>query len=263
LPPVKADSFTLDSNLSYQLMFVSYRMPGSDSPDFAAMQILCDVLGSERAKLYDLVPQGKALETEFGVAESYPKASVAYAAAVLPSDADGTPLVAEIRKIMTDYATSGVPAELVEAAKRKEIASAEFRRNSISGLAESWSQALAAEGRNSPDDDVNDMKKVTPDEVNRVAKKYLLDKEAITAVLKPTPSGGPVSSQGFGGGEQTTAPPTKDVQLPSWASARLLALEKPPARAALFGCDFAERLAADCAHRKGHADDQRGWQRSK
>ena len=135
------------------------------------MQILGDVLGSQRAKLYDLVPQGKALETEFGLAETYPKASVAYSAAVLPADGDAAPVIAEMRKIMSDYAANGVPADLVEAAKRREIAAAEFRRNSIPGLAEAWSQALAAEGRNSPDDDVDAMRRVTLEDVNHVAKK--------------------------------------------------------------------------------------------
>ena len=229
LPPIKSESFTLDSNLPYLLSFVSYRMPGSDSPDFAAVQILGDVLGSQRAKLYDLVPQGKALETEFGLAETYPKASVAYSAAVLPADGDAAPVIAEMRKIMSDYAANGVPADLVEAAKRREIAAAEFRRNSIPGLAEAWSQALAAEGRNSPDDDVDAMRRVTLDDVNNVAKKYLVDKESITAELKPNPTGAPVSQQGFGGAEAVTAPPTKAVELPSWAATRLLALEKPPA----------------------------------
>ena len=60
---------------------------------------------------------------------------------------------------MADYAANGVPADLVEAAKRREIADAEFRRNSISGLAATWSEALASEGRNSPDDDVEAMKR--------------------------------------------------------------------------------------------------------
>jgi zinc protease len=120
-----------------------------------------------------------------------------------------------------------VPAELVEAAKRKEIARVEFRRNSIPGLAEAWSQALAAEGRNSPDDDVDAMKRVTTEDVNRVARKYLVDKESIAAVLKPQPTGGPVSAQGFGGGEQLTSAPKKPVELPSWAASKLLSLEKP------------------------------------
>src|SRR6185437_11135272 len=161
LAPVKAESFTLDSNLPYQLAFISYRMPGTDSPDYAASQILADVLSSQRGKLYDLVPQGKALEVEFGMAEQYPKASIAYSVAVLPSAADAAPVIAEMRKILADYATGGVPAELVDAEKRREISGAEFQRNSIPGLAEIWSNALAAEGRNSPDEDVEAIKKVT------------------------------------------------------------------------------------------------------
>src|ERR1035441_9531007 len=49
LPPVKADSFTLDSNLPYELVFVAFRMPGTSSPDFAAVRILADVVSSQRA----------------------------------------------------------------------------------------------------------------------------------------------------------------------------------------------------------------------
>src|SRR5579862_1141767 len=204
-------------------------MPGTDSPDFPAMEVLADVLGSQRGNLYALVPQGQAIQTEFGLAEHYTKASVAYSAAVLPSDGDAAPVIAAMRKIMSDYASSGVPAELVEAEKRKEIAQAEFRRNSIPGLAQAWSEAVAAEGRNSPDEEVEAIKRVTPDDVNRVAKKYLVDQDSIAAELKPKPTGAPVASNGFGGGESLTAAPTKAVELPSWAAARLLALEKPPA----------------------------------
>jgi len=228
LSPVKSESFTLPSNLPYLLAFIAYRMPGTDSADFAAVHILTDVLASQRGNLYELVPQGKALETEFGLAEAYPKASMAFSVAVLPAAADAAPVIQEMRKIMADYATSGVPADLVEAAKRRELAAAEFRRNSIPGLAEVWSEALAAEGRNSPDDDVEAMKRVTVEDVNRLAKTYLVDQASITAELKPAPSGEPVASNGFGGAEQLTATPTKPVELPSWASARLLTLQLPP-----------------------------------
>src|ERR1700676_4672700 len=228
LQPVKPESFTLDSNLPYLLAFVAYRFPGTDSPDFAAAEILSDVLSSQRGNLYALVPQGKALQTEFGFAEAYRKASVAYSAAVLPADADAGPVIAEIRRILADYAANGVPAELVEAAKRREISGAESRRNSIPGLAAVWSDALAAEGRNTPDEDVEAMKRVTVADVNRVAKQFLIDQGSITAQLKPAPSGEPVASNGFGGNEQLTAAPTKPVELPSWARSRLLTLELPP-----------------------------------
>ena len=68
-------------------------MPGSSSPDFAATQILSDVLGSPRGNLYELVPAGKAIDTGFGIAEAYPKASVAYSAGVLAAGSDAAPLI--------------------------------------------------------------------------------------------------------------------------------------------------------------------------
>jgi zinc protease len=229
LPPVKSESFTLDSNLPYLLAFIAYRMPGTDSPDFAAVQILCDVLSSQRANLYALVPEGKALGTEFGLAETYPKASMAYSAAALPADGDSAAVIQEMRSILADYAKNGVPEDLVAAAKRREIVGAEFRRDSIPGLADAWSEALAAEGRSSPDEDIDAMKRVTLQDVNRVAKQYLLDQNSITAVLKPAPSGAAVASKGFGGAEQLTSAPTKPVELPAWASSELLSLQIPAA----------------------------------
>jgi zinc protease len=227
LQPVKTESFTLDSNLPYLLVFTAYRMPGTESRDFAAVRILSDVLASQRGNLYALVPQGKALAAEFGVAETFPKASVGYSVVALPADSDPASVMQEMHKIVSEYAAHGVPAELVDASKRGEVANAEFERNSIPGLAAAWSQALAAEGRNSPDEIVEAMKQVTLEDVNRVAKTYLVDQNAITAQLKPVPSGEAVSDKGFGGSEQLTSSPTKPVALPSWAESQLLALKVP------------------------------------
>ena len=229
LPPVKSESFTLDSNLPYLLAFIAYRMPGTDSPDFAAVRILCDVLSSQRANLYALVPRGKALGTEFGLAETYPKASVTYGEVALPADGDSAAVIQEMRSILADYAKNGVPEDLLEAAKRREIVGAEFRRNSIPGLADAWSEALAGEGHSSPDEDIHAMNRVTLQDINRVAKQYLLDQNSITAVLKPAPSGAAVASKGFGGTEQLTSTPTKPVELPAWASSELLSLQIPAA----------------------------------
>ena len=227
LQPVKSESFTLESNLSYLLVFTAYRMPGSDSPDFAAVHILADVLTSQRGNLYGLVPQGKALGAEFGLAETFPRASVAYSALALPADSDPGPVTEEMHRIIYDYAAHGVPPELIEAARRAEVADREFERNSIPGLAETWSQALAAEGRNSPDELVEAMKSVTVEDVNRVAKTYLTLENSITAQLKPVPAGGPVSEKGFGGSEQLTSAPKKPVPLPLWAEVKLRTLTIP------------------------------------
>jgi zinc protease len=227
LKPVKSESFTLDSNLPYVLSFIAYRLPGTSSPDFAATQILSDVLASQRADVYAMVPAGKALAAEFGLAENYPKATVGYGVVAVPSATDISSATQELRKILTNYAAKGVPEELVAAAKRSEIAAAEFQRNSIPGLANVWSDALAAEGRTSPDEDIDAIKKVTLADVNRVAKQYLVDQNSITATLKPVPSGQPVSDKGFGGGEKVTNAPTKPVQLPDWAASSLAQLKVP------------------------------------
>jgi zinc protease len=231
LPPVKADSFTLESNLPYELVFIAFRMPGTSSPDFAATRILSDVVGSQRADLYGLVPQGKALGTEFGLAETYPNASVGYAVAAVPAGADAAPITSEIKKIISGYAAMGVPPALVEAARKGEVASAEFQQNSIPDLAATWSQALAAEGRDSPTEIVEAMKKVTVEDVNRVAKAYLSVQSAIVATLKPTASGEGVSGKGFGGAEVATAAPTKPVALPDWAEDSVKSLKVPQATA--------------------------------
>lgn len=227
LGPVKAESFTLDSNLPYLLTLVSFRFPGTDSPDFPAVRILSDVLASQRASLYALVPQGKALGTDFSLLETYPKASAAFAMAALPAGADPAQINAEMKKILSEYTTKGLPADLVEAAKKGELASVEFGRNSISNLAALWSQALAVEGRNSPDEDVEALKRVTPEDVNRVAKKYLVQENAIWTTLKPVASGEAAASKGFGGSEKATSTPTKPVALPDWAEAAVKSLRVP------------------------------------
>ena len=227
LKPVKSESFTLDSNLPYVLGFIAYRFPGTDSPDYAAAQILADVLASQRADIYGMVPAGKALAAEFGMAETYPKASLGYGVVALPAGNDAAGAIQEMRSILASYAAKGVPEDLVAAAKRSELASAEFQRNSIPGLANVWSNALAAEGRNSPDEDITAIKQVTLADVNRVAKQYLTDPNSVTATLKPVPSGQPVSAKGFGGAESLTSAPTKPVQLPPWAAASLSQLKVP------------------------------------
>ena len=227
LQPITADSFTLDSNLPYLLTLIAFRFPGTDSPDFAACQILADVLASQRADLYALVPQGKALGTAFSLLETNRAASAAYALGALPAGADPAPLQAEIKKILNNYGANGVPADLVEAAKKGEVASAEFGRNSISNLASLWSQALADEGRQSPDQDVEALKRVTLDDVNRMAKKYLVQESAITGTLKPKPSGAAVASKGFGGSETITSTPSHPVALPDWAEAAVKSLTVP------------------------------------
>ena len=216
LSPVSSQTMNLDTDLPYGLSVISYRAPGTDSPDFAAMTILGDVLSSQRGSLYALVPAGKALDAGFEYSP-LPQAGLAYAVAVFPQGGDGKGLVDQVRQVLADDLKNGVPADLVDASKRREVASEEFQKNSIEGLAMEWSSALAVEGRQSPDDDIHAIQKVTVDDVNRVAREYLASAASVVTVLTPQPSGAPVSSKSFGGAESLAGNPSGAVTLPEWA----------------------------------------------
>ncbi len=227
LQPVKPEHINLPSDYPYIISIVAFRMPGTDSPDYAASRVLSDVLASQRADLYGLVPQGKALAAGFELGETYPKASSALAYAVIPTNGNASSIQQSLGSIIAGYAKNGVPTDLVEASKRAEVASFEFERNSIPGLASLWSQALAAEGRESPEQDVAAIQRVTLADVNRVAKQYLVMANAVTGTLTPQPSGQAVSGKGFGGSEKVTPTPTKPVPFPSWAQSLTKAVEVP------------------------------------
>jgi len=217
LSPLKPAEIELDSDLSYGLAVVAYRFPGLESPDFAAGLVLSDVLSSQRGNLYALVPEGKALSADFE-SSALPKMGYGFAMASFPQGGNGHPMVETVKKIIQDYVINGVPKELVEASKRHEIAQAEFQKNSIEGLASAWSHALALEGHSSPDDDIKAISKVSVEDVNRVARIYLINDSAITAVMTPKQSGNPVESKGFSRtNESFTTKQVKKVKLPAWA----------------------------------------------
>jgi zinc protease len=227
LRSVHAQSFSVATDQPIGTQMIALRMPGLDSPDFPALEVLSDVLSSHRFDLYGLVPQGKALDAEFSL-DPLPRAGLAYAAVSFTSGADPKMLESEVRSILTRVARDGVPAELVEAAKLHERSEAEFQKNSIAGSAAVWSDAVALYGLSAPEDDLVRIEKVTVADVNRVARRYLNLDHAVTAVMVPRGSGQPVaSSGGFGGPENIALGEAKATALPDWAQAALNRLAVP------------------------------------
>jgi len=226
LQPVKAKTVELPTDLPYGLVLLSYRMPSLTDKDYAASQVLGDVLASRRGELYALVPAGKALYTGFE-ANGLPQAGLGFAIGVFPKGGDSAALVKDMRGVLASLLKDGVSADLVEAAKRQEIAQLEFQKNSVSGLANVWSEALAFQALNSPDDMAQAFRAVTVADVDRVAHAYLDEQRMVTAVLTPQSSGKPVSGKGFGGAESLSSAPEKPVPLPDWAERALAKLNVP------------------------------------
>ncbi|WP_230975560.1 M16 family metallopeptidase [Acetobacter garciniae] len=223
-PPAKTLSLATDYPVGFATL--AYPLPGSSAPDFAVADILSDVLGSQRGALYDLVPQGKALFAGFEFAPKK-EAGFGLALAAFPKGGDATKAMNDLRGVMETIRRQGVPAELVEAAKRREIAQLQFAANSVSGLASIWSNALAFQGLDSPGDLVAAYQAVTPEAVNKLAARLLDPAHAVSAVLSPESSGQAVAGSGFGGAESFASAPDKPVKLPDWAEKALAQLEKP------------------------------------
>ncbi|WP_297918657.1 pitrilysin family protein [Metallibacterium sp.] len=224
--PVAAATLHYPTDYPVGVAVLAYRMPGLQASDYAAADILVRVLGSQRGALYALVPQGKALFASFQ-SQFLPRAGIGYAVGAFAKGGDAEALLAQMRAILARYAADGVPADLVDAAKRKAIAQLAFQKNSITGLANAWTNALAFQGLDSPEDMAAAYAAVTPAAVDRLARGVLQPAHVITAILTPEPSGKPIAGKGFGGAESFAAAPEKPVALPAWASAALDRLELP------------------------------------
>ena len=216
LKDLRPATIKMETDMPYGLAVVAYRLPGYGDPDYAAGQILADVLSSQRGNLYALVAEGKALSSDFS-ASIFPHAGLGFVTAGFPQDNDGEKMVDVLKTVISGYLKTGFPEDLVKAAQRLEITGAEFRKNSISGLASEWSQALAVQGLQSPADIIELLKRVTPADVDRVAGKYLVNETATIGILTPAPAGKPLKAGGFRGKENFAPKQAEFVALPEWA----------------------------------------------
>jgi len=227
LQPLKAETITLDSDQPFAVAFVGYRLPGIDSPDFAAATILGDVLASQRGDIYALGPSGKALQAGYFQGATLPKASAGFTYAAIAPGSDTSAMAQTLKDLIEAYKKTGVPADLVDAAKRKAVADAEFDRNSISGLAQSWVEATTVFGVSSPDDIVRKLQAVSVDDVNRVLRANFNNSTALVGILNPRPAGQPSTAKGFGGVESFAPTKATKTTLPFWAQGLLATATVP------------------------------------
>jgi zinc protease len=227
LRPLVPKTYHDESDLPVTVVLLGYRLPGYDSPDYAASEILSDVLSSQRSDLFGLVATGKAIQTGFQ-GQTFRKAGFGFAYGVVPVAVKPETIDGQIRDVIDAYRKNGVPDDLVEAAKQREIAQLEFSANSIEDLAMQWSTALAVQGLNSPDDMKAAFANVTAADVNRVLRAYVDNSHVIAAYAVPKNNGQMNSGSGGGPGkEDNMVPPKTHQPLPAWAQDVLKNLKVP------------------------------------
>ena len=204
-----------------------YRMPGMMSKDNAAAQVLLDVLNNARSSLSGLAVQGKVLSADAQL-QPFSHGGIGAIEVGFPKGGDAKKAQADLESVIADLLKHGVPADLVEASKRSEIAQAEFNKNSAVSLASAWSQAIAWMGLSSPEEAEEQIRNVTVADVDRVAREYLKADQRVTVVLTSDNNGQrPPDSAGFGGSESFAGNDKLDAPLPSWAAEQLSKLEMP------------------------------------
>lgn len=224
--PVQAKTVQLPTDNPYGSVYLGYRMPGLTSKDYATALVMSQALGSQRAALAGMGFDGTALYGGF-FDQGMPQAGVGMAVGIFPKGGDPAPILKKMQAILAEAASKGIDPALVDAAKRKAIADLEFKKNSVDGLANAWSHALAFQDAESPDAIKAAIAAVTPAAVDALAKQTFDPAHAITAILTPESSGKPVAGKGFGGAESFASTPDKPVQLPAWAEQAFAKLEVP------------------------------------
>ncbi len=225
-PTATARTINLPTDSSVAFAAVAFRFPGMSARDFAAADVLSDVLSSQRGPLYALVPAGKALSAQFSY-QAMKDAGVGMAIASFPRAADPAPTLDALRGVLAAIARDGADPAVVEASKQQELAQLAFQADSISGLARAWGTALNVRGAASPDDLMQSYAAVTPADVSRMAKLVLDQDQAVTAVLTPQGAGRPPGTASFGAPESLGSPPDHPVDLPDWARSALTNLTPP------------------------------------
>ena len=224
--PVQGKTIKLPTDNPFGLVAIAYRAPGLRSNDYATGLVLSAALGSQRAALAGMRFDGTALFGGF-LGQALPHAGIDYAVAAFPKGGNPQPILARMQAILAEAASKGVDPALIDAAKRKAIAALEFEKNSVDGLANAWSSALAMQELDSPDAMKQAIEAVTPEAVNALAKATFNPAHAVTAILTPESSGRPVAGKGFGGAESFASSPDQPVALPAWAAQAFAKLEVP------------------------------------
>ena len=227
LHPVKPALYREDSDQPVTLVLFGYRFPGFDDPDYAAGQVLLAALNNDRSDLSALVVDGKSLETGFE-SQDYPKAAVGIGINVVPLTTKPEVAARQFREVLESYKKRGIPPDLVEAAKLKAIADAQAEADSVEGLANEWSQAVAVEEKRSPDDDLAEYERVTTDDVDRVLRKYVDERHSVVAYAVPKNLGKiNMNAPGSKAPESNKLDLTHHDPLPAWALGLLKSVTVP------------------------------------
>ena len=199
------------------LVALSFRLPGLNSPDYAASQVLIGALNNSRSTVTDLSVTGKVLGA-FTTSSAYPEVGFGMVIAIARTTDEPKAALQIVSDAIAPYVKDGVPPELVAAAKTRLLASHDYDAASIPGQAFAWSNALA-HGASSPAAIYDALQNVTAADVNRVLREYVVSGHELSLLLNAKPNAAMRRADPAAAQEHVTVTSDKRVALPAWSVA--------------------------------------------
>lgn len=224
-----------ETDLPFAVATLSFRMPGSNNPDYPAFRLLVDILNDPQSPLTKLTVQGHTLASTFMDIIQLPEADLGTAWVAYPAAQTPDSVLSLLRVVLARFASVPVPVSILDTVKRKNALTFELSKVSIEDYAMEWADALTIRGDRSPDELCHRIQRVTPADLLHVAQSYMAPNEEIVGILAP----GDVTSM-----KSSTMPSVAEVlgvtnfsktTLPTWASKDLMHLRvSPPPKAKAF-----------------------------
>jgi zinc protease len=215
--PVQSQALTQSADFPIPLAVVMMRTPGSDAPDYAALQVLFAALNSSQGPLTDLSLSGKSLMSLAMSSGAVGGGLGIFLSVGLPGS-DPKQSVADLQGVIDGYAKTGIPDDVIATAKTRLLATQAYEGTSIPSEAAGWAYAQAVSGQ-TPEQLYTALQAVTPADVNRVFSKYVAGGNRVSLALAADPHAA-LSGAGMGSGaENVTVTASDEVALPDWTTA--------------------------------------------
>ena len=193
LPPTSVDGVIKDevNALPATYSVFGFGLPGTDSSDYSALRVLFDVLGNIRGPLERQLIGDHNLLTLSTSVRHFRKASVGFIGASIKLGPDYNVSIKNIKDAISLLGRNGIDDADVRSAKLRLRTEAALEESSISAEAQTWSRAIALEGR-SPIEDDAEIAAVTAADVNRCLENYVVNVVPVEG-LALSNSSGPVA----------------------------------------------------------------------
>jgi zinc protease len=158
-----------------QVVACAYHIPASSEADFAAIQILSDVLNSEPSgRLYKALVETKKASSEYGYAQGLKDPGYIYFAAEVLKEKSLPDARAAMMNVLDSIGFNPVTKEEVERAKNRMMKNIDLMVNNSDQLGRSLTEYIARGDWRLFFLNRDNLEKVTVEDVNRVAKAYLI-----------------------------------------------------------------------------------------